>query len=59
MALVNFLCFNNSLLKIFMDPDKVSKIWKVVKQIIDLVIAALAGAATASVAQSCGLLALL
>ena len=39
-----------------LDPEKVTKWWKVVKTIIDLIIAAITGAATATVAQSCGLL---
>lgn len=38
------------------DPEKVSKWWKVVKTIVELIIAAITGAATATVAQSCGLL---
>lgn len=39
-----------------LDPEKVSKWWKVIKTIIEIIIAALGGAATAAVAQSCGLL---
>lgn len=39
-----------------LDPEKVSKWWKVIKTIIELIIAAVTGAATATVAQSCGLL---
>lgn len=39
-----------------LDPEKVSKWWKVIKTIVELIIAAITGAATATVAQSCGLL---
>lgn len=39
-----------------LDPAKVSKWWKVIKTIVELIIAAITGAATATVAQSCGLL---
>lgn len=38
------------------NPENVSKWWKVIKTIIELIIAAITGAATATVAQSCGLL---
>lgn len=38
------------------DPEKVSKWWKVIKTIVELILAAITGAATATVAQSCGLL---
>lgn len=38
------------------DPEKVSKWWKVIKTIVEIILAALSGAATATVAQSCGLL---
>ena len=39
-----------------LDPEKVSKWCKVLKTIFEIIIAALGGAATATVAQSCGLL---
>lgn len=38
------------------DPENVKKWWKVIKTIVELIIAALSGVATATVAQSCGLL---
>lgn len=41
------------------NPEEISKWWKVLKTIIEIILAALGGAATATVAQSCGLLALL
>lgn len=41
------------------NPEEVSKWWKVLKTIIELILAALSGAATVTVAQSCGLLAFL
>ena len=37
----------------------VNKIWQLVKTLIEVIIAALAGAATATTANACGLLALL
>lgn len=36
-----------------MDTEKISKIWKIVKQIIEIILAGLGGFATAHVAQSC------
>lgn len=42
-----------------MDADKIRKIWNVLKQIIEIIIAALGGLAVAHTAQSCGFLALL
>lgn len=41
------------------DIQKVSKVWLVIKQIIEIILAALGGAATAFVAQSCGLLSMI
>lgn len=38
------------------NPDKILRIWRVIKQIVEIVLAALAGSVTASVAQSCGLI---
>ena len=38
------------------DPKEISKWWKVIKTIVEIILAALGGAATAAVAQSCGLL---
>ena len=37
----------------------VNKIWQLVKTLVEVIIAALAGAATATTANACGLLALL
>lgn len=39
-----------------MDTDKIKKIWQVVKTLIEVIIAALAGAATATTAKAAGLL---
>lgn len=39
-----------------MDADKIKKIWSVVKTLIEVIIAALAGAATATTAKAAGLL---
>lgn len=41
------------------DPEKTKKIWSLIKTIIELIIAALTGAATAVTADAAGLLALL
>lgn len=38
------------------NPDDVKKWWQVIKTIIEVILAALGGAATAAVAQSCGVL---
>lgn len=38
------------------DPNKILRIWRVIKQVVEIVLAALAGSVTASVAQSCGLI---
>lgn len=38
---------------------KVRSIWDIIKTVIEIIIAAIAGAATATTAQACGLLALL
>lgn len=38
------------------NPDKVKKWWQVIKTIIEVILAALGGAAVAATAQSCGLL---
>lgn len=38
------------------DPEKVRKIWQVVKTIVEVILAAFAGAATAATANACGLL---
>lgn len=46
----------NNAMETKLDPEKLSKWWKVIKTIIEIVLAALGGAATAAVAQSCGLL---
>lgn len=36
-----------------MDTEKISRIWKILKQIIEIIIAGLGGLAAAHVAQSC------
>lgn len=41
------------------DGKKIRSIWDIVKTVLEIIIAAIAGAATASTAQACGLLALL
>lgn len=38
------------------NPDELNKWWRVIKTIVEIILAALGGAATAAVAQSCGLL---
>lgn len=47
------------IMKTELNPDAISKWWRVIKTIVEIILAALGGAATAAVAQSCGLLALL
>lgn len=42
-----------------MDPEKAKNIWKVIKTIVELILAALTGALTATTASAAGLLALL
>lgn len=41
------------------DPDKLSKIWKIVKQIIEIILAALGGLATGAAANAAGFTSLL
>lgn len=41
------------------NPDTIKKIWSVIKTIVEVIIAALAGAATAHTASAMGLLQLL
>lgn len=42
-----------------LNPDTVKKIWQVVKTIVEVIIAALAGAATGATAKAAGFLAML
>ena len=41
------------------DPDKIRKIWNVVKQVIEIIVAALGGLLAGHTAQAAGLLTLL
>lgn len=38
-----------------MDTEKISRIWKILKQIIEIIIAGLGGLTAAHIAQSCTL----